>query len=211
MRWPLYVSVCLQISYTHTFSLYFPFLSLSLSRRYYRVLLSSQWLLRCINMAESCILCERETTVGRRRDRRIRGLMNIFTWVAKSGKEDAWTLSSVRGVLVLWWMARSRVCLDQCCELCSVEQVRERWEMSTGARPCCAVWHFKAHWSFSHPHTRVHKKNTQKTNPFASSSICLLHPSRLRAANLVSLSSPLFFMAVWGASGRVLGLDWYVH
>lgn len=85
-----------------------------------------------------------------------------FTWVAKSGKEDAWTLSSVRGVLVLWWMARSRVCLDQCCELCSVEQVRERWEMSTGARPCCAVCHFKAHWSFSHPHTRVHKKTHKK-------------------------------------------------
>lgn len=35
------------------------------------------------------------------REKRIRGLINIFTWVAKSGKEDEWTLSSMRGVLVL--------------------------------------------------------------------------------------------------------------
>ncbi len=100
--------------------------------------------------------------------------MNIFTWVAKSGKEDAWTLSSMRGVLVLWWMARSRVCLDQCCELCSVEQVRERWEMSTGARPCCAVCHFKAHWSFSHPHTCAH--TTKKTHTHTHTKIYLHHP-----------------------------------
>lgn len=65
--------------HTHFLPLFPLSLTRSLSRRYYRVLLSSQWLLRCINMAESCILCERETTVGRRRDRRIRGLMNIFT------------------------------------------------------------------------------------------------------------------------------------
>lgn len=89
---------CAFADLTHTHFL--PLFSLSLSRaQALRVLLSSQWLLRCINMAASCLLHERERLLEG--ERRIRGLMNIFTWVAKSGKEDAWTLSSVRGALVL--------------------------------------------------------------------------------------------------------------
>lgn len=58
---------CVFADLTHTLSPFIPPFSLS---QVLGVLLSSQWLLHCINMAASCLLHERETTGGREEDKR---------------------------------------------------------------------------------------------------------------------------------------------
>ncbi len=88
--------------------------------------------------------------------------MNIFTWVAKSGKEDAWTLSSVRGVLVLWWdgeepsVSGSMLWALQCG---TGEEKDEKWALGPGL--AVAVCHFKSTLIiFTPTHVRTHNKKT---------------------------------------------------